>query len=63
MGTVSRMPTIRTTTTTDHSDAEESAYGSDPLDANSVANAPPDNLFLSNLSILENLSAGAGRAS
>ena len=42
-----------------YSDAEESAYGSDPLDANSVANAPPDNLFLSNLSILENLSAGA----
>ena len=42
-----------------YSDAEESAYGSDPLDANSVANAPPDNLFLSNLSILENLPAGA----
>ncbi|MEK9773127.1 MAG: cadherin domain-containing protein, partial [Opitutae bacterium] len=40
------------------SDSEELAYGSDPLDPNSVANAAPNSLYLNGTTILENQSAG-----
>ena len=36
------------------SDAEEIAYGSDPQNADSVANAAPDSLELLNVEIMEN---------
>jgi surface protein len=40
------------------SDADELAYGSDPLDPNSVANAAPDFLDLNGTTILENQPSG-----
>jgi hypothetical protein len=40
------------------SDAEELAYGSDPMDENSVANSPPHSLLLGKASIYENEPAG-----
>jgi hypothetical protein len=40
------------------SDATETAYGSDPRDSNSVANAAPNTLDLNGSSILENQAAG-----
>ena len=40
------------------SDVAEIAYGSDPWDADSIANAAPDSLILSNHTIMENQPAG-----
>ncbi len=40
------------------SDAEEAAYGSDPMDASSVANQAPSGIALSNSEIIENSPAG-----
>ena len=40
------------------SDITEIAYGSDPRDANSIANAPPQLIELNNTSLLENLPPG-----
>ena len=40
------------------SDADEFAYGSDPLDPNSMANAAPNSLDLNGTTILENLPIG-----
>ena len=40
------------------SDLTEIAYGSDPRDANSIANAPPQLIELNNTSLLENLPPG-----
>jgi alpha-tubulin suppressor-like RCC1 family protein len=40
------------------SDAEEAAYGSDPMDASSVANQAPSGIALDNSKIIENSPAG-----
>jgi alpha-tubulin suppressor-like RCC1 family protein len=40
------------------SDAEEAAYGSDPMDASSVANQAPSGITLNNSGVIENSPAG-----
>ena len=41
------------------SDADELAYGSDPMDPNSVINSPPYDIVMKGGEILENQSAGS----
>jgi hypothetical protein len=40
-------------------DVDELAYGSDPMDSNSVVNVPPHDIFIQGGEILENQSAGS----